>query len=158
MFVKKLAWNQEFLKEYTLLCDRELKLMLMCMETTENMCCRDNNNITHGTTGTGIWTCVDWILLIELSTTHCSNSNRPAYVDVKLQLSCSRHSSAQDGRDVCYLTKDDWNLKDFIPLAPYTRILQVTHSIPDVNTQHPEVSGHFFPLIPGKHKNSTSII
>jgi hypothetical protein len=51
--------NLEFLKEYTLLCDDELEIMVMCMGNTYSMCCRCHIKITHTSAGIGFWSCVD---------------------------------------------------------------------------------------------------
>jgi hypothetical protein len=45
--------NLEFLKEYTLLCDDELEVMVTCKGPTYSMFCRHHIQITHISAGIG---------------------------------------------------------------------------------------------------------
>jgi len=61
--VRRFKKNLEFLKEYTLLCDEELEVMVTCMGTAYSMCCRCHLKITHTSAGIGFWFYVDWDFL-----------------------------------------------------------------------------------------------
>jgi hypothetical protein len=47
------------LKEYTLLCDEELEVVVKSIGTTYSVCWRYNMNIIHISAGTGVWMYVD---------------------------------------------------------------------------------------------------
>jgi hypothetical protein len=40
--------------------DRELTVVLTCMGTAQNICCRDNTNIAYISADIGVWKYVDW--------------------------------------------------------------------------------------------------
>ena len=60
---KRFKKNLEFFKEYTLLCDKELEVMVMFMGTTYSMCCRCHIKITHISAGISFWSYVEWNFL-----------------------------------------------------------------------------------------------
>jgi hypothetical protein len=54
----------EIFEECAPLCDKELKVLLNCMGTTQSISCRDHMNVAHISADIVLWTYVDWEFLL----------------------------------------------------------------------------------------------
>jgi hypothetical protein len=49
-----------YFKDYSTLCDKEVKVMLTSVGTVEGVCCRGDMKIVHSSADVSVWTCFDW--------------------------------------------------------------------------------------------------